>query len=79
MGRNEEEWLRNKQDYLKKLEENIDSIATSDVAKLTTSSDIAVISLMLSRVADALEELNENIKNLAADRNTNTAHTDDGK
>ena len=33
----------------------------------------------VATVADVLEEINESIKNLAADRNTNPAHTDDGK
>ena len=61
MGRNEEEWLRNKRDCLKKLEDIIDSITTSDAAEVTTSSDISHISLMLSRIADALEEMNEKL------------------
>lgn len=30
-------------------------------------------------IQNALEEMNENIKSLAADRNTNPAHADDGK
>lgn len=42
-------------------------------------SNIAGIAFMLARIADTLEEMNENIKNLAADRNTNPAHADDGK
>lgn len=40
---------------------------------------LAELNKNVATVADALEEMNENIKNLAADRNTNLAHADDGK
>ena len=33
----------------------------------------------VATVADVLEKINESIKNLATDRNTNPAHADDGK
>lgn len=61
MGRNEEEWLHNKRDWLKRLEEISDSITASDATELTNLTNIGIISLMLSRIADTLEEINEKL------------------
>lgn len=79
MGRNEKDWSDIKNDGLKRLSKIADELTVRDKTYATTSVDIAITALMLARIVDALEELNENIKNLATDRNTNPAHADDGE
>lgn len=81
MGRNEKigtECAKELTEFVKEHLEKGD-MSTDTLYKICNKQSLEMSTFFLARIADALEELNENIKNLAADRNTNPAHADDGK
>lgn len=64
MGRNEKDWNDIKSEDIKtlsKIADKLTGLTARDRACITASSDIAIMALMLSRIADALEEINEKL------------------
>lgn len=53
--------------------------SSETIHKMSVKANLDSIAYSLANLADTLEEMNENIKNLAANQYPGFAHTDDGK